>query len=77
MRGFTISDIMLVHIGKEVSMIQPIKAITGKTTVTNPIAINPAAAYKNIYSQRGEKLNINCNEVRSLTRDGLKLDYLA
>ncbi len=58
-------------------MIQPIKAIAGKTTVTNPIAINPSAGYKNNYSQRGEKLNINCNEVRSLTRDGLKLDYLA
>ncbi|MBQ8476729.1 hypothetical protein IJ531_06685 [bacterium] len=60
-------------------MIKPIKAIAGRTTVTNPIAINPQQAYKNTqnYSQRGEKLNINCNEVRSLTRDGLKLDYLA
>ena len=58
-------------------MIKPIKAIAGKTMVTNPIAINPMAAYKNNYSPKGEKLNINCNEVRSLTRDGLKLDYLA
>ena len=64
---------------KEVSMIKPIKAIAGKTTVTSPIAINPSQAYKNTinYSRRGEKLNINCNEVRYLTRDGLKLDYLA
>ena len=58
-------------------MIQPIKAIAGKTMVTNPIAVNPSAAYQNNYAQKGEKLNINCNEVRSLTRDGLKLDYLA
>ncbi|MBR2069030.1 MAG: hypothetical protein IJ877_04625 [Candidatus Gastranaerophilales bacterium] len=60
-------------------MIQPIKAITGKTMVTNPIATNPSMPYKNTQndSQRGEKLNINCNEVRSLTRNGLKLDYYA
>ncbi len=60
-------------------MIKPIKAITGKTMVTNPIAINPLKAYSDSknYSQRGEKLNINCNEVRSLTRNGLKLDIMA
>ena len=58
-------------------MIQPIKAIAGKTMVTNPIAVNPQQAYNNNYNRMGEKLNINCNEVRSLTRDGLKLDYLA
>ena len=58
-------------------MIQPIKLITGKTMITNPIAVNPSAAYKSNYCQKGEKLNINCNEVRSLTRDGLKLDYMA
>jgi hypothetical protein len=60
-------------------MIKPIKAIAGRTMMSNPIAINPQKAYSdNInYNRRGEKLNINCNEVRSLTRDGMKLDYLA
>ncbi len=60
-------------------MIQPLRAIAGKTMVTNPIAMNPQNVYKNSmnYSSRGEKLNINCNEVRSLTRDGLKLDIMA
>ena len=48
-------------------MIQPIKAIAGRTMVTNPIAVNPNTAYKNDYSRRGEKLDINCNEVRSKT----------
>lgn len=58
-------------------MIEPINMITGKTMVTNPIAINPQAAYNKNYSNRGEKLNINCNEMRSVVRDGLKLDYYA
>ncbi len=60
-------------------MIQPLKAIAGRTMVSNPIALNPQGAYKNSmnYMSKGEKLNINCNEVRSLTRDGLKLDILA
>ncbi len=60
-------------------MIQPLKAIAGKTMVSNPIALNPQMAYRNSmnYASKGEKLNINCNEVRSLTRDGLKLDILA
>ena len=60
-------------------MIQPLRAIAEKTMVTNPIAMNPQNAYKNSmnYGSRGEKLNINCNEVRSLTRDGLKLDIMA
>ena len=58
-------------------MIQPIKAIAGKTMVTNPIAVNPSGAYKNNYGTKGEKLNINCNEMRSLIRDGKKLDYYA
>ncbi len=64
---------------KEVIMIKPLKAIANKTMVSNPIAINPQMAYKNNanFLQRGEKLNINCNEVRSLTRDGLKLDVIA
>lgn len=60
-------------------MIKPIKAIAGRTMVSNPIALNPQMAYKNNtnYASRGEKLNIDCNEVRSLTRNGLKLDYYA
>ena len=62
-------------------MIKPIKAIAGRTMVSNPIALNPQQAYKNSlnFAQRGEKLNVNCNEVRSLTRNGEshKLDYMA
>lgn len=58
-------------------MIEPLKAIAGRTTMTNPVKVNPAMAYNTNYAQKGEKLNINCNEVRSLTRDGLKLDYYA
>jgi len=58
-------------------MIQPLKAIAAKTAVSNPIALNPSKAYSAKNYQLGEKLNINCNEVRSLTRDGLKLDYYA
>lgn len=60
-------------------MIPPLKAIAGATRMSNPIALNPQRAYKETtnYAQKGEKLNINCNEVRSLTRNGLKLDYYA
>lgn len=60
-------------------MINPLKAITNKTMVSNPVALNPSMAYKNTanYLPKGEKLNINCNEVRSLTKDGLKLDIMA
>ncbi len=60
-------------------MIKPLKAIAGKTMVSNPIAINPQMAYKNNYAFKGEKLNIDCREVRSLTRNGEnhKLDYYA
>ena len=60
-------------------MIKPIKAIAGKTMVSNPIALNPQMAYKNQmnYVTRGEKLNIDCNEVRSITRCGQKLDIMA
>lgn len=60
-------------------MIQPIKAIAGKTMVTAPVSLNPQNAYKNAtnFMSKGEKLNINCNEVRSLTRNGLKLDIMA
>ncbi len=60
-------------------MIEPLKAIAGRTTMTKPSVANPFGAYKNTMncSTKGEKLNIDCNEVRSLTRDGLKLDYYA
>ena len=60
-------------------MIKPIKAIAGRTMMSNPIALNPQMAYKNQmnYATRGEKLNINCNEVRSVTRHGQKLDIMA
>jgi hypothetical protein len=60
-------------------MIKPIKAIAGRTMMSNPIALNPQMAYKNQmnYATRGEKLNIDCNEVRSVTRHGQKLDIMA
>ena len=60
-------------------MIKPIKAIAGRTMMSNPIALNPQMAYKNQmnYAARGEKLNIDCNEVRSITRHGQKLDIMA
>ena len=60
-------------------MIKPIKAIAGRTMMSNPIALNPQMAYKNQmnYATRGEKLNINCNEIRSITRHGQKLDIMA
>ena len=58
-------------------MIQPIKAIANKTMVSNPFAINPSKAYQTNFSFRGEKLNINCNEMRSLSQNGKKLDILA
>ncbi|MBQ7287943.1 MAG: hypothetical protein IJW73_09300 [Candidatus Gastranaerophilales bacterium] len=60
-------------------MIQPIKAIANRTMMTNPIFMNPQMAYKNSmnFASRGEKLNIDCNEVRSITRHGQKLDIMA
>ena len=60
-------------------MIQPIKAIANRTMMTNPISMNPQMAYKNSmnFASRGEKLNIDCNEVRSITRHGQKLDIMA
>ena len=60
-------------------MIPPIKAIAGRTMMSNPIALNPQMAYKNTmnFESRGEKLNIDCNEVRSITRHGQKLDIIA
>ena len=60
-------------------MIKPLKAVANKTMVSNPYALNPQKAYENTmsYLPKGEKLNINCNEVRSLSKDGLKLDILA
>lgn len=60
-------------------MIKPIKAIASRTMMSNPIALNPQIAYKNQlnYANRGEKLNIDCNEMRSITRCGQKLDIMA
>ncbi len=60
-------------------MINPIKAISAKTMMSNPYAINPHKAYGNIvnYAFKGEKLNINCNDMRSVTKQGKKLDILA
>ena len=60
-------------------MIKPIKAIAAKTMMSNPIALNPQMAYKNQmnYAMRGEKLNIDCNEMRSITKYGQKLDIMA
>ena len=47
--------------------------------MSNPIALNPQMAYKNNtnFAFRGEKLNINCNDSRSLSRNGQKLDIMA
>ncbi len=60
-------------------MIPPIKAIAAKTMMSNPIALNPQRTYQNAtqYALRGEKLNIDCNETRSVTRHGQKLDIMA
>jgi len=60
-------------------MIKPIKMIASKTMMSNPIALNPQMAYKNQmnYMPKGEKLNIDCNEMRSVTRCGQKLDIMA
>ena len=60
-------------------MIPPIKAIASRTMMSNPISLNPQMAYKNSmnFASRGEKLNINCNDTRSVTRHGQKLDIMA
>ena len=58
-------------------MISPLKSIASRTMVSNPIALNPQRAYQQNFAQKGEKLNIDCNEVRSIKKDGLKLDILA
>ena len=60
-------------------MIQPLKAIAGKSMVSNPYALNPQRAYQNTMNsaQRGEKLNINCNDTRSVSLHGKKLDIMA
>ncbi|MBE7707746.1 MAG: hypothetical protein E7Z88_03445 [Cyanobacteria bacterium SIG27] len=60
-------------------MIQPIKAIASRTMMSNPIALNPQMTYRNSlnFASRGEKLNIDCNEVRSITKNGQKLDIMA
>ena len=68
-----------VSVRKGGSMIQPIKAIASRTMMSNPIALNPQMTYKNSmnFASRGEKLNIDCNEVRSITKNGQKLDIMA
>lgn len=60
-------------------MIPPIKAIASKTMMSNPIAINAQKTYQNSlnFASCGEKLNINCNDTRSITRHGQKLDIIA
>lgn len=60
-------------------MIPPIKAIANRTTMSNPITFNPQKTYQNSmnFASRGEKLNIDCNEMRSITRCGQKLDIMA
>lgn len=60
-------------------MITPIKAIANRTMMSNPIAMNPQRTYQNSlnFASRGEKLNIDCNEMRSVTRCGKKLDIMA
>lgn len=63
-------------------MIKPLQAIASRTMMTNPYARNSAAAngaYQSTanYAFKGEKLNINCADVRSVTRHGQKLDLYA
>lgn len=60
-------------------MIPPIKAIASRTMMSNPIAFNAQKTYQNSanFAARGEKLNIDCNEMRSVTRNGQKLDIMA
>lgn len=60
-------------------MIDPIKAISARTRMSNPIGFGAKAAYAKALQNnaRGEKLNINCTETRSLTSQGKKLDILA
>ncbi len=60
-------------------MINPIRAISAKTMMSNPIALNPQKAYNETtnYALKGEKLNINCTETRSVTKQGKKLDIFA
>ena len=63
-------------------MIKPLQAIASRTMMTNPYSRNSSSAniaYQNTakYAQRGEKLNINCADMRSVTRHGQKLDLYA
>lgn len=62
-------------------MIKPLQAIASRTMVTSPFA-NGAKSAKTYqaatsFSRMGEKLNIDCNEMRSVTRAGKKLDLYA
>ncbi len=60
-------------------MIPPLKAIANNTMMSNPYKVNSNAQYKNAlnFASRGEKLNIDCNEVRSVQKNGRKLDLYA
>ena len=55
-------------------MIPPLKAIANHTAMSNPYKVNSNAQYKNAlnFASKGEQLNIDCNEVRSVTRNGHK-----
>ena len=59
-------------------MIPPLKAIS-TNVASNPYKVNTANQYKNAlnFASKGEKLNIDCNEMRSVTRCGKKLDLYA
>ena len=66
----------------EVIMIKPLQAIASYSMMSNPYAKNSQAiqgVYQSAsnYSQKGEKLNINCADMRSVTRHGQKLDLYA
>ncbi len=58
-------------------MIEPLKAIAGRTTMTKPSCTNPNKAYQNTMNNVsfGQRLNINCNNERVVSNR--KIDYYA
>ncbi len=58
-------------------MVEPLKAIAGRTTLTRPSCTNPNKAYQNATNPAflGQKLNINCNNERVV--ENRKIDYYA
>lgn len=58
-------------------MIEPLKAIAGRTTMTKPSCADPKKAYSNTMNNAvlGQKLNINCNNERVVSNR--KIDYYA